>query len=571
MAEHAFDAAASASASSNLPPGWDCKFDARTGRFYYLNYFTKTTTWEDPRLRYRPAAPTHQHVFSPSSVHSSVAGEAIPLQDLTNVRPSPIPSRAYSSSGPSSVICNQGFLHGGGSPSRMPTGPGSDCSSSQETSMSIETEQAVTKIGAMFPTVGETHIRTLLKKYHNREAVVISALQVEKHPLTTPGPFSTSSLACHNTIATNQFGIYNAYQQMLSMSPTLRRFSPPRSPNVRAGSGASSACSFSPPRTEELIRGSPRPHSSPKMKLRYMKGLFPNAEETLLLDVLSNADNNVQKASEKLASMGFEKRDSPPPRVVQKHREEEQKAQLEKQSASATPTPPPRLKSSEEKQKMKKRLQELYPNIPERVVTIALDSSDFDEERAGHILQVMVEDETSSKNSSAKLSSQKDGELHHKINITTEKDETPVLVESSPARSRKNSPAIKTEKEKASIHKRAKGKKEVTKVSRGTSTAEDKEYRSCYLQKANGPNINLLNGPNNNILLVDYVTWQGPNSESRAGPRKALANGPNVNLREGKTYTARGPNKSLCSGPKKGLAMGSIYSGLKCSVDTRGK
>ncbi|XP_059477898.1 uncharacterized protein LOC132198117 isoform X2 [Neocloeon triangulifer] len=467
MAEHAFDAAASASASSNLPPGWDCKFDARTGRFYYLNYFTKTTTWEDPRLRYRPAAPTHQHVFSPSSVHSSVAGEAIPLQDLTNVRPSPIPSRAYSSSGPSSVICNQGFLHGGGSPSRMPTGPGSDCSSSQETSMSIETEQAVTKIGAMFPTVGETHIRTLLKKY--------------------------------------------------------------------------------------------------------MKGLFPNAEETLLLDVLSNADNNVQKASEKLASMGFEKRDSPPPRVVQKHREEEQKAQLEKQSASATPTPPPRLKSSEEKQKMKKRLQELYPNIPERVVTIALDSSDFDEERAGHILQVMVEDETSSKNSSAKLSSQKDGELHHKINITTEKDETPVLVESSPARSRKNSPAIKTEKEKASIHKRAKGKKEVTKVSRGTSTAEDKEYRSCYLQKANGPNINLLNGPNNNILLVDYVTWQGPNSESRAGPRKALANGPNVNLREGKTYTARGPNKSLCSGPKKGLAMGSIYSGLKCSVDTRGK
>lgn len=148
---------------------------------YYLNYFTKTTTWEDPRLRYRPVASPPQF-FSPSSVPSSVAGELIPLQvltcnpcslvfniikinsqDLTNVRPSPIPSRALSS-GPSSVICNHGFIHGS-SPARNSAAPASICSS-QETSLSIETEQAVSKIGAMFPTVTETHIRTLLKKYY---------------------------------------------------------------------------------------------------------------------------------------------------------------------------------------------------------------------------------------------------------------------------------------------------------------------------------------------------------------------------------------------------------------------
>jgi len=36
-----------------LPPGWDMKFDSRTGKFYYINHYTKTTTWEDPRDRYQ--------------------------------------------------------------------------------------------------------------------------------------------------------------------------------------------------------------------------------------------------------------------------------------------------------------------------------------------------------------------------------------------------------------------------------------------------------------------------------------------------------------------------------------
>ncbi|CAB3374519.1 Hypothetical predicted protein [Cloeon dipterum] len=552
MAEQVHDNSAFVAASSNLPPGWDCKYDERAGRFYYLNYFTKTTTWEDPRLRYRPVAQPQQF-FSSSSVHSSVAGESIPLQDLTNVRPSPIPSRAYSSSGPSPLMCNHGFIHSS-SPTRASGAPASVCSS-QDTSLNIETEQAVAKIGAMFPTVEENHVRALLKKYHNREAVVISALQVEKHPLTTPGPYSTPSLARHHISSSNQFGIYNAYQQMLSMSPPLRHCSPPRSPTTRPGSGASSSGSYGSPRPGEIIRGLPRPHSSPKMKLRYMKGLFPAAEETLLLDVLSNADNNVQKASEKLTSMGFEKRDSPPPRVLQKRKEEEQKALQEKQRMSATPTPPPRLKSSEEKQKMKKRLQDLYPDIPERVVTIALDSSDFDEERANHILQVMVDEEGSKPSSVDTPSSSKDGELHHEMKISTQKTDTPLLVESSPARSRKNSPARKIEKEKASIHKRAKGKREVPKVSRGTSTAEDKEYKSSYLQKTSGPNTENLSGANSDLLLVDYVTWQGPNTENRTGPR-GIAKGPDKSLREGMVYTARGPNKGLCNGPVKGLAKG---------------
>jgi len=37
------------SSSRPLPPGWEMKTDARTGRSYFLNHTTKKTTWKDPR------------------------------------------------------------------------------------------------------------------------------------------------------------------------------------------------------------------------------------------------------------------------------------------------------------------------------------------------------------------------------------------------------------------------------------------------------------------------------------------------------------------------------------------
>jgi hypothetical protein len=85
---------------------------------------------------------------------------------------------------------------------------------------------------------------------------------------------------------------------------------------------------------------------------RYLKSVFPKVEETLLLDILSNSDNNVQKATEKLIAMGFEKRDTPPPRLTLRKKEEEQQKVIQEHQA-AMPTPPPRMKSLEEKQKSK--------------------------------------------------------------------------------------------------------------------------------------------------------------------------------------------------------------------------
>lgn len=47
-------------------------------------------------------------------------------------------------------------------------------------------------------------------RYYNREAVVISALQVEKHPITTPGPLTMSPSVTR--LQKGAVGVYSALQ-----------------------------------------------------------------------------------------------------------------------------------------------------------------------------------------------------------------------------------------------------------------------------------------------------------------------------------------------------------------------
>lgn len=68
-----------------------------------------------------------------------------------------------------------------------------------------------------------------------------------------------------------------------------------------------------------------------------MKSIFPKADETMILDILSSNDNNIQKASDVLKEMGFEKRDSAKlPRHQQKPKPEPSKPKEE--PAQQTPT-----------------------------------------------------------------------------------------------------------------------------------------------------------------------------------------------------------------------------------------
>lgn len=80
--------------------------------------------------------------------------------------------------------------------------------------------------------------------------------------------------------------------------------------------------------------------------------MFPKADEAIILDVLAMVENNVQKASEQLVRMGYEKKEmTPAPRLSHRKKEDHQS-----KKAVIEPTPPPKIKTAEEKKKCKKRL-----------------------------------------------------------------------------------------------------------------------------------------------------------------------------------------------------------------------
>ncbi|XP_041987529.1 uncharacterized protein LOC121739239 isoform X2 [Aricia agestis] len=370
--------------------------------------------------------------------------------------------------------------------------------------LNSDTDALVAKISAMFPTVSETHIKILLKKYYNREAVVISALQVEKHPITTPGPLSMSPSV--HRLQKGAMGVYSALQLAKGVSGSMHSSNhltpmtgtPQGSPLLlRPTSGASSYYG-----TTRSYDGQTK-HQSPKMKLKYMKSIFPKAEETLILDVLANKDNNVQKASEELITMGFNKKET----LVS--------AQKKKES----PQPPKKvvtiMKTLEEKNDLREKLTKKYSKVAERVVAIALESVDYYEERAEQILAAVLMEEENPKPVKSDV-----------------KENKPKIINEP-----KNGPILKTSKH------------------------VENKYKSQYSVPSNGPNPSLRNGPKDSLLLEDYMTWNGPNPEIRHG-KCIKAEGPeprtpNLSTPKGASNLAKGPA---------GLAKGSIYQKLNKKI-----
>ncbi|XP_015590171.1 uncharacterized protein LOC107265324 isoform X2 [Cephus cinctus] len=529
---------------SQLPPGWECRYDTRSGRPYFINHFTKTTTWEDPRVRYWQYA---QYVQAQNSLPNSAnTTESIPMQSggsgsggylvytgayrAPQVYPTMSP---YHNPQPAFLPPSSQELKtpiSGRSISAMTNRFGEMTVGSPTPVRNIETsltqnsdvELQVAKINAMFPTVSDTHIRLLLKKYHNRAAVVMSALQVEKHPLCEPGPCTP-------------VGVHSNY--------AIPRWRLP-------GYAIHAPLTLSPP------RGVRPPPNSPKIKLRYLKNIFPKVDETILLDILEQSDNNVQKASEKLIDLGYEKRNpTAPVRSSIKKKEEEERAKRER----AVPTPPPRMKSLEEKNKMKARLMEKYKSVPDRVIVLAMDSVDYDEERAAHILDIMVSEEAN------RIPPTSSG--HRRGD---DRNGSPPVTEALKLTASPIKKIIKDDTEKS---KRPKNKNEIPKVSRGTSTTEDKQYKSSYLTKPLGANPDLPSGPNNNLLLPDYAPWAGPDPNLLT--KKTFTNtavGHDPSLVSGSRTLASGPNPLLRKGSMRGLAQGSIYSQRNASnSESRGK
>ncbi|XP_023028138.2 uncharacterized protein isoform X4 [Leptinotarsa decemlineata] len=429
----------------NMPPGWDCKKDETTGRHYFINHYTRTTTWEDPRNRHKPFQTTSKQI-------SGVQTEYIPLQhgspDLRRnyVYPSqtsPLPAFQMPAHSPK-IIPLQDMR-----PRMSPLTVRSPKVQDSSLSTTTDIDEAVLKIAAMFPTASENHIRLLLRKY--------------------------------------------------------------------------------------------------------MKSVFPQADETVILEILQNNDNSIQKTSDVLKEMGFNKKDAVKVAQQKLEAKREEKRIEEEIKELEQPIPEASIKTADEKQNIKISLQEKYKDVAEHLICIALESVNFDENRANQILQIMIQEDHQAAS----------------IKNTEVKDDADIL----DAPSTSCAPNLPISQSRQSIKSLLKTEKELEKVSYSRVIEENVEsYRSQYLSNTKGPNPDCARGTNENLLLEDYVKWQGANPNLKKGSQ-GLAKGPNPCLLSNRSYRPCGPNKDLRKGPKFGLAKGSIFSQMKTVVvgQSRGK
>nr|XP_014103040.1 uncharacterized protein LOC106627441 isoform X5 [Bactrocera oleae] len=128
---------------------------------------------------------------------------------------------------------------------------------------------------------------------------------------------------------------------------------------------------------------------------KYLKTIFPKADEMVLLDILASSENNVQTASEKLISMGYTKRDFIPPKIS--HRSDHEAAHAAaaaKRAADEAIIPlQPKVYTAEEKATIQAHMKEKFPQLAERIILMALESVNYAEDRAMQILYIVQEED----------------------------------------------------------------------------------------------------------------------------------------------------------------------------------
>ncbi|GFQ71944.1 uncharacterized protein TNCT_136452 [Trichonephila clavata] len=458
----------------------------------------------------------------------------------------------------------------------------------QENSVQVD-ERILMKLCVQFPTVEEGHIWQLLKQYHNRENVVVSALLAEGQPRA-----QTHSLELTPKLQKSEM---QSFQTDEALFHKLRNFFPAADPeHIR------NLLRIYNNQEHEVIgalvagnRGynsrhqSPHP-SSPKMKLRYLKLVFPECDEAVLFDILNNCDNNAQEASNRLVGMGYSKRDTPITRPAS--------SQPLRKPSLEIPRPPPTPErpvivippSASDKLQLVSRLQEQFPAISRTLVNMALDSSNYNEDRAKQFLAAMTpqdgarplvphseagtgtaqvdsspatglsadsppippprsrhasasqDSETGSRPSSLERQSRKGDSSRE---ATPSKSPSRLATTGSPAR-KVTSTSTSTITDRTS---RPKFKKEVMKVSKATSTRNDFENMSAYRTRARGPDPSLRKGPCESLLLKEYLPWIGPDPKNHKGPNSAYCRGPDPsNLSYRSESRAKGP-QNLHKGP----------------------
>ncbi|XP_017081035.2 uncharacterized protein LOC108114520 isoform X2 [Drosophila eugracilis] len=588
-----------------MPPGWDCKYDQTTGNCYYINYLTKAMQLEDPRGRsYRQlqnercsteSIALQQLVGQPQTSHNSSPYHVHPSNNLTAIRAFQErhqPTLQNVSTSPLLSASSRGHLEMS-SPlpfQRARLGPNmSRRSTIQETSFTTqaETDAVVTKIQNMFPTAGENHIRLLLKRY-----------------MKNIFPKADEELLL-DVLANADNNVQFASEKLISLGYTKREMQQPHRPNNRPPelnqdqqAGGDQGTVHIPLRPKEYTE-----EEKAKMQT-LLKEKYPQIAERIILMALESVnyaedratqilqivqDEDEQRAQKQAPSnpkhleltktTGTEQVDGATgdslPTVVEPNTSSKQKPPHKRHIlpsinvttpstfttqiilAQATPTPTPTVE-----EKLETHLSSIS--------SASSSHSYVSPAQSPCILQKSYERLTT-KSILAKSGYNHYGHsdtnnysiggyLHGSSNASSYSSYSASMTSSSLASSaQSNSSSIAR---RPAFESRARTKTDSLKHrqhSFGNShNTESAEFQSIIERMATmGPNSQLNKGADENLLLADYVTWNGPNTKLL---QKQPTSGPDASLLTDRTYKPRGGNSDLCKGAQSGLAKGSIYA-----------
>ncbi|XP_052896188.1 uncharacterized protein LOC128303312 isoform X3 [Anopheles moucheti] len=568
-----------------LPPGWDCKYDSRTGRYYYVNLFTKTTQWEDPRARIRQlqtGAPLHisNDSISMQPVHGSPyhvypsSNSFYPAQAAFQNPPSGVPSLNASPNLAQRLqqqqLQQQQQQHIEMSPMvrsspRMGLGRQGMVETTFTTNVTAaETDLTVAKINSMFPTVPETHIRMLLKKY-----------------MKSIFPKAEETLIL-DVLANADNNVQNASQQLLSMGYDKREQPiPQRNSASRKGTGTSQATEDD--KKEEQKTPTPKlksPEEKKKIKSR-LQTKYKDTPEKIILMALESVDYSEERAKKILNIVIQEDKDKKKSvKIEAPHKSEEDKENA-RGTGSAGPSRSNSTASSQPRTPLAKRAHDGGVLASSAAAAAAAGSSEGPGSTT--VDGVKSTDKQEALAGSATASAAKCSDPETSPPGTTEEssssDSTPgddsspdypsAKVRENGARSgavgvgKQNRPKAKTDHAKYSIFRTSSSEDESSEMaSKGSDGKMDsKSSQLASRIPTKGPNMKLFKGPNDDLLLTDYVTWNGANPDLAKGSQKK-ATGTDRTIRTERTYKAHGPNAELCKGPVGSLAKGSMYTQL---------
>ncbi|XP_037081721.1 uncharacterized protein LOC119102456 [Pollicipes pollicipes] len=350
--------------------------------------------------------------------------------------------------------------------------------------------EAALRICTLFPHIEPHVIGDLLTKYSSREEVVIAALSVSP-PATEADPDPNQSTDSDDSAT-----------KINAMFPTV---------------------------SEERIR---------ELLKRYLKSVFPKADEALLLDVLTNCDNSVQKAGERLKGMGYDKSMTPvvPARFDLRHQRDVVSI---RRSESPQPSPRARILCEADRQQVRATLAAEFPTVSETVMKLALESGGYDVERTRSVLETMTDREEGASVTDARpaaaAAAEPSGGGTDTVPVPSPKHTSP----RSPRRVTRVQGEATSTSPLASPSKKARQGAASASSSAGRDAATG--GRSQHHTVAKGPDPRHARGPQASNLLSDYIAWNGPDPELRRGPdrqlrpavRPCLARGSDPTLRRG--------------------------------------